>query len=306
MFDFNSAACFVEVARQASFVEAARRLGMPASTLSRKVRRLEDALGVQLLERTTRQVRPTEAGATFVRRAAAAFDELRRARMEVLEVGSELAGEIRFSFPPNIAAVITKVVLGFQSKHPRVRIANLATDRLVDMVRDGFDLVIRVARNPDDLGGKDFVIRRLVRYRHVLCASPAYIEKYGAPDSLADLGNHQCVGWSNDTQPIAWTLYDHSGKRAVGHPNLVLRFNDYISIMSAAREGLGICEIPSLFCHQELADGVLRELLPAWRFAESSLYVVQPAGRLRRRVVEEFVQHCVAKLGESYQAYPGQ
>ncbi len=302
VFDLNAAACFIEVARHASFIEAARRLGMPASTLSRKVQRLEDELGVRLLERTTRHVRPTEAGDTFFRRAAAALDELERARIEVLDLGSELTGEIRVSFPPNHVEVVTQVMLEFQAVHPRVRLTGVATDRIVDMVREGFDVAIRVGRSPDDLGGKDFAIRRLLRYRHVLCASPAYLDEHGTPDTLEDLSHHRCIGWSNSAGPITWPLHGPGDERVVCHPNAVLRFNDYLAILDAACKGVGICELPSLFCHDELASATLIELLPAWRFAETSLYAVQPAVRLRRRVVEVFIQHCTTRLGARYQA----
>ena len=300
--DLNAAECFVEVARRESFTEAAERLGMQASTVSRKVRRLEEELGMRLLERTTRQVRPTEAGAAFVRRAAAAFEEIERARLEVLDLGGELAGEIRVSCPPNHVEVVTDTVLVFQSAHPRVRVSIVTSDRLVDMVRDGFDVAIRVGRNPEDLGGKDFVIRRLLRYRHVLCASPTYLEARGNPGSLQALRDHACIAWSNNAGPVTWPLYDRAGQREVCHPNVVLRCNDYLSMLHATRAGAGVCELPAIFCHQELASGALIELLPQWRFAQTSLYAVQPARRLRRRAVDSFTQHCVDHLGQRYRA----
>jgi DNA-binding transcriptional LysR family regulator len=176
-----------------SFSEAARRLGMPISTVSRKVAELEDQLGVRLLERSTRQLRLTDVGAEILEHAQKSVEVNEAVESVVSNQLAEVKGTLRLSAPPSIAdSVLAPLVTAFQASHPSVYGHILVTDRYVDHIAEGIDLAFRVGPLEDST----LVARKVLRYRHQLVASPEYIESIKPPRKPKDLLGHRLLAFS--------------------------------------------------------------------------------------------------------------
>ncbi len=172
MIDRNAMALFVKVVENHSFSKTAQRENVPVSTVSRKISELEKALGVRLLERSTRQLRMTEVGQDYYDRCRRGLEEFEAANLLITDRQSEVSGTLRISVPPNISDVmVAPLIAGFQALYPNVVFRVLVTDRHVHLIEDGIDLAMRVG----ELDDSNLVARRLIRYRHLLVASPEYL-----------------------------------------------------------------------------------------------------------------------------------
>src|SRR6516165_2461965 len=182
--NLNSLVIFAKVAEASSFSEAARRLKIPVSTVSRRIAELEDLLGVRLLERSTRKLRLTELGAEVLEYAARSAELSEAVESIVSNRLSDVSGGLRLSAPPSISdTLLTPLVTAFQASYPNVRIQILVTDRFVDHIAEGIDLVFRLGPLKDS----SLVARRLLTYRHQLVASPAYLGGCKPPRRPQDL-----------------------------------------------------------------------------------------------------------------------
>lgn len=269
--DLNELAVFVEVVRAGSFTAAARALRMPKSTVSRRVAELEARLGVQLLQRTTRSLRLTDVGAAYHERAARVVAEARAADQLVAELHAEPCGVLRVTAPPTFA-FLGPIVAELLALHPRVRVDMVCTDRVVDVVAEGFDVAVRAGRLQDS----SLVARRLGTVQRHLVAAPAYLRLRPAPMKPAGLAEHDVVLFGADREGDAWTL--RSGKETVEvalKPRLVV--NDYDVLREAVQAGLGIALLPDYLCAE--AGKTLQRLLPAWSGPEVPVHAVYPAGR---------------------------
>jgi DNA-binding transcriptional LysR family regulator len=207
--DLNSLVIFAKVVEAKGFSEAARRLKMPLSTVSRRVAELEDQLGVRLLERSTRRLRLTDAGAEVLdhaQRGAELSDAIDNVVSNQL---ATVAGTLRISAPPNISETLLAPLLSaFQASHPNVRVQVLVTDRYVDLIAEGVDLVFRFGA----LSDSSLVARKILTYRHQLVASPAYLERVKAPRHPRDLRGHKLLTFSHWRPDNSWTLWHRNGK----------------------------------------------------------------------------------------------
>jgi len=295
MRDFNAAALFTAVAEHGSFSEASRRLGVPLSTLSRRISELERTLGTRLLERSSRHLRLTDLGHVYLehcRRAIEAFDQGER---EIGERHTEVAGTLKISAPPNVAEVlILPLVLQFREAYPKATVRLFVTDRRVGLVEDGVDMAFRVGELEDSA----LVSRRLMTYRHVLVAAPSYLRRRSAPNTPADLADHEVVAFAQWHQPAVWTLQGADGSISI-EPSPVIAVNDYSTIVDAAYSGHGIAKLPSILCRHALETGDLVEILPGWRFPEVDLSVVYPSRRQLPRLVRLFIDFTVENIAQS-------
>ncbi len=292
MIDKNAMALYVKVVENNSFSRAAEREGIPVSTVSRKISELEKALGVRLLERSTRRLRMTEIGQEYYERCRRGLEEFETANLMVSDQQAEVSGRLRLSVPPSISdVVIIPLVEAFQALYPNAIVNCLVTDRHVNHIEDGIDISLRVG----DLKDSSLVARRLLRYRSVLVASPGYLERAGAPSHPNELPLHGLVAFSRWEPTVTWEL-EKKGETHKMNVQPRIAINDYAGIQSAVIAGLGISEIPSIICGQSLQDGRLVEVMPEWQFSPVTLSAVYPSNRNLSRLVRLFKDFCVERI----------
>ena len=297
MRDLNALVVFAKVVEANSFSEAARRLKMPISTLSRRIVELEDQLGVRLLERSTRNLRLTELGAEvlrFARESAAlseTVDDIVANRLP------EVSGTVRLCAPPSISdSLIVPVVSAFQRCYPPVRVQVLITERIVDQIADNVDIAFKVGTFMDP----SLVARRLLRYRHQMLASPAYLAKRAPPRRPQDLQEHRLLAFSFWKPSYNWPFTHANGQdREVLEFEPYVAMNDYAGLAVALLEGRGIGELPPIVQPDLVRGGHLVEVMPDWHLPVFELTVAHLRDRhLPRavRVFKEFATQMVPTL----------
>jgi DNA-binding transcriptional LysR family regulator len=209
MTDLNSLALFAKVVQAASFSEAARRLKMPISTVSRRIAELEDELGVRLLERSTRNLRLTELGAEVLEHAIRSAELSEAVEGVVSNRLSNITGTLKLSAMPSVSdTLLTPLVTTFQSSYPDVRVQILVTERLVDLIAEGVDLAFRLGALKDSC----LVARKILTYRHRLVASPSYLKACNPPTRPQDLANHRLLTFSHWKPESSWTFVHKNGR----------------------------------------------------------------------------------------------
>ena len=277
MADLNSLVVFAKVVEASSFSEAARRLKLPVSTVSRRVAELEDQLGARLLERSTRNLRVTELGAEVLEHAVRSAELSEAVESIVSNRLSEVSGTLRLSAPPSISdTLLTPLVTAFQASYPNVRIQILVTDRFVDHIAEGVDLVFRLGALRDS----SLTARQLLTYRHQLVASPTYLEGCKPPKEPQELLSHRLLFFSHWKPDSSWTFVHKSGtdkETVVFQPFLAM--NDYSGLAPALLAGSGIGELPPLVQPELIRSGRLVEVLPDWRLRTFDLSLVHLGNR---------------------------
>lgn len=276
MRNFNAMAIFAEVVMSGSFTAAARKLGMPLSTVSRKVSELESDLNAGLLDRSKRNLRMTDAGALYFEHCRRGLEAFNFANRVLEERQSEGSGLLRITVPPNLTErLFLPVVDVFQSRYPRARVAIFVTERMLDPGADSIDLSFRVGPVSDP----DLVVRKLATYRHVLVASPTYLADRPAPESVAELANHTLLGFGfRDAAKIRWSFSRNGTQEHISFtPNLAI--NDYAALQEALVLGFGIGELPPILCREALRRRALITLLEDWHFSQIDLLAVHAGGK---------------------------
>jgi DNA-binding transcriptional LysR family regulator len=285
MIDLNSLAIFAKVVETRSFSEAAKRLKMPISTVSRRVAELEDQLGVGLLERSTRNLRLTDIGVEVFEHAQRSAEISEAVGNIVSNQSSTVSGVLRLSAPPSISdTLLVPLVTAFQASCPDVRVHVLVTDRFVDHIAEGVDLVFRLGPLKDS----SLVARKLLTYRHQLVASPAYIERVKSPEKPQDLLGHRLLGFSFWRPENNWTFVDKNGVSEGLSFLPFLSMNDYAGLASALLAGAGIGDLPPVVQPDLMRDGQLIEIMPKWHFRTFDLWMVHPGNRHISRPVRVF------------------
>ncbi len=281
--DLNEILVFANVVKAGSFVGAARALDMPKSTVSRKVSELEARLGARLLQRTTRRLGLTDVGHTFyehARRVLAAVDEAERS---VSRLQGVPRGLLRVTLPLNFGW-FASVHTAFLQRWPEVQIDLLCTDRVVDLVQEGFDVAIRVGQ----LADSTLVARSLGKLESYVVASPSFLERHGAPSEPAELEHTDCVVFGPDGN--RWTLTRGSDTTTVAARSRLM-VNDFDFLETAARAGIGITLLPAFRCVEHLRAGRLRRVLPEWCTPSAPLHAVVPTTRHLSPATRAFLDH---------------
>ena len=277
---------FAKVVEAGSFSEAARRLKMPVSTLSRRVAELEEQLGVRLLERTTRRLRLTDVGAEVLAHAQRGAELSEAVDGLVSHHRTEVAGTLRLSAPPSLSdSLLAPIVQRFQTAHPLVHIQILISERTVDPVAEGIDLAFRVG----PLADSSLVVRRLLTYRHQLVASPDYLARHPPPKHPRDLLEHHLLAFSRGKPRYRWTFIQGSSRKEetlTFNPHLAM--NDYAGLAAALLAGAGIGDLPPVVQPRLMAKGNLVEVMPGWCFRPFDLTLVHVANRFIPRPVRLF------------------
>jgi DNA-binding transcriptional LysR family regulator len=270
-------AAFVAVADTGSFTSAAKKLGRDASIISRRVSQLEQQLGVSLLSRTTRRVALTEVGSRYYVRVQGILEELSNASREASDVAASPQGLLRVSVPVTFGRQwIAPLLPQFLKRHPQIRIDARFSDRMVDVVAEGFDIAIRVGRLRDS----SLKARKIATFRNLLVAAPTYIAMRGKPRTPEDLKNHDCIGFTGYAGWPDWPLVK-AGKRKTVRPHGPLIADNSEVVLAAAVAGAGITFTADWLAGPAMREGKLVEVLPGWGGkGEGGVYVVLPPGRL--------------------------
>jgi DNA-binding transcriptional LysR family regulator len=279
--DIEELRTFVEVADAGGITAAAIRLGVAKSIVSRRLARLEDELGVQLLARTTRGAALTEAGATFKDYAARICAEVDIARETVRPTG-DLRGRLRIAAPLSFGPTHFAVVIAEMAKrHPQLHVQTCYSDRFVDLVAEGFDCAIRVGHLPDS----NLIARGVGPIHGKLVASPGYIETYGAPQTLAELLDHEAL--MQGTEP--WQLMDGDNVITI-RPQGRFKADNGSALVAAALAGLGIGYLPNGLTREHLASGALVPVLPQHPTRPAGAYVIRPPGQHPARKIRVLIE----------------
>ncbi len=282
---------YVTVVDEGSFTSAATELGIAKSTVSRHVAALEDRLGVRLLNRNTRSLRPTDIGKAYYDRCARIVGDAAEADRSITDQGDVPLGTLRITAPKIFA---TQYVIGtvrrYMAQWPEVTVELSADDRLVDVVDDGYDVAIRIAR-PSDSG---LVAKKLGESWHVLVASPDWLQKNKAPAHPAELENHALVTRIGGSE----TLSLHGPDGEVRFPrNGAFRTNDGHALITALLQGLGIGYAPDFMVRPYLQQGRLTRILPDWSDTGRPVYALYPHRRLLSPKVRVFLDMLSEDLG---------
>ena len=277
MTDLNSLALFAKVVEAASFSEAARRLKMPISTVSRRIAELEDQLGVRLLERSTRNLRLTELGAEVLEHAMRSAELSEAVESVVSNRLSDVSGTLKLSAMPSVSdTLLTPLVAAFQASYPNVRVQILVTERMVDLIAEGIDLAFRLGALKDSC----LVARRILTYRHQLVASPSYLETRQPPERPQDLVGHRLLTFSYWKPENSWTFVHKSGKdKETVTFQPCFSMNDYAGLAPALVAGAGIGDLPPVVQPALVREGRLVEVMPDWRFRTYDLSLVHVGNR---------------------------
>lgn len=263
----NDMALYVEVVKARSFRGAAQALGMPNSTLSRRISLLEKAIGLRLLQRTTRKLEMTEAGLIYYERCRRIVDEARLAHEQLGGMLAQPSGELRISLPVDFANIyLASHIAEFARRYPDISFDLDLTPRRVDLVSERFDLAIRMGESE----ASHMIARPLAKLRPYLYASPGYLERFGEPGEPGDLLQHQCLFMPAFS---SWTLHD--GERTSEVPvRGRFRINSVGMIRRMATLDLGIALISQEIVSEEVAAGRLRRILPRWQGAPTTIYAI--------------------------------
>jgi len=288
MADLNMLMIFAKVVEANSFSEAAGRLKMPISTVSRRIADLEDQLGVQLLQRPTRSLRLTDAGAEVLEHARCSTELSEAVDNIVSNQRSNVSGKLRLSAPLAISDTLLAPLVGaFQASYPGVRVDILITNRFVDPIAEGVDLALRIGTLKDS----SLVARRILTYRNQLVASPAYLRKHKPPRVPQDLLDHRLLAFSFRKQYNQWSFAHANGtdkETLTFQPYMSM--NDYTGLAAALLAGVGVGDLPPVVQPELLRDGRLVEVMPKWRFRAQDLSVVHLGNRHVSRPVRIFTE----------------
>ncbi|MES2150587.1 MAG: LysR family transcriptional regulator [Pseudomonadota bacterium] len=273
---------FTEVARLRSFSAAGRHLGLTRAMVSKHVMQLEARLDARLLHRSTREVSLTDAGQAYLAPCIAAVEQARAAARAITPQGVELAGPLRIQAPSSFGSTwLADALARFALRHPALTPSLVVDDSLLDPIRHGFDLTIRVGGVPDS---GNLAQRALAPCRAVLCASPAYLARRGAPREPQELLQHQCLHFSHLTDGTDWRFERGAERRTV---QVVPAFsaNNGLVLHAAALRGLGIVYSTTFLAWSALQDGTLRPVLGDWSLPLNDLVALYPAsGKLSPKV----------------------
>jgi len=290
--DLNQVGVFVRVVEKRGFTAAAQALGLPKSSVSRAVSRLETALGVRLLQRTTRRLHLTEAGAAFYDRASRALTDLSEARDAAGEQQDAPRGVVRVTAPVDLGVeFLAEIVARFARRFPEIRVEMNLTSRRVDLVEEGFDLALRAGR----LSDSSLVARKLGTIEARLVASPAYLRRRGTPRSVDDLAAHECVLFRGREGAAEWPLIGPDGPTRV-EVRGAIDADDISFLRRAVLAGAGIALLPWVMCARDVHAGKLTRVLPEHASRGSQLHLVYPSSRQVPRRVAVFRDFVVESM----------
>ena len=281
---------FVYVAEYESFTKAAKKIGISTAQVSRQVSALEQRLNIKLLYRTTRKVSLTEEGNVFYQHCRGVLDGLDAAEQAVTHLQSKPQGMIKLTAPVTYGErQLIPLVNDFMVQYDDIEVTALLSNQQLDLVEDSYDLAIRIGKLRDST----MMAKKLSSRTNFVCASPSYIEKYGIPHSLTELGQHNCLLGTLD-----YWHFKESGKekniRVAGR----VRYNSGYSLVDAAIKGLGVVQLPDYYVQKHLESGELVSLLDNFREPEEGIWAVYTHNRHLSPKIRLLLDYLAAHLSK--------
>lgn len=283
--DLNEILVFAKVVEAGSFIGASRELEMPKSTVSRKVAELEERLDARLLQRTTRKLSLTDAGRTFYRYAARVVAEIEAAELAVARMQETPRGLLRVTAPLNFRN-LGPIVATFLERYPEVQLELVCSDRVIDLVDEGFDVAVRAG----PLADSALIARRLGALESLIVASKAFLAEHGTPEQPRDLERFDCVVFGGGADRSSWRL-EGDGASVTVEVKTRLVVNDFDLLGDAVVAGLGIAMLPLWRCAEALRAGTLVRVLPRWGPPKVPLHALYPSTRHLSPKVRAFLDH---------------
>lgn len=282
---------FVAVVDAGSITAAADKLGLTVAAVSKRLKMLETDLGTRLLTRNTRQLAVTEAGQYYYQHCREILEEVGRVEQHLQAMQGKLSGSLRINMPMTYGKVrLTKLLLRFLQYHPDIHLTMQLDDAYVDAASGDYDVVIRVGALDDSR----LVARKLENAYLQAVASPAYLARYGTPQTPEELAAHHCLIYTNVSQREGWTFYDQAGKQISVHVRGQFCANNGEVLKQAAVAGVGIAFMPDFELEDALLTGELVRILPQYAAPPISVYALYPTRQFlpeKTRVVVEFLIH---------------
>ncbi len=288
---------FAKVVETQSFSAAARALHTSKSLVSKQVASLEGALGVRLLNRTTRRMSLTDIGAAYYQHCARIADEIAAARETASLLQSEPRGVLKITSPIVFASMhLAGAITAFLERYPQVEIELDTSDRVLDLVDEGYDLALRITNNP----ALATVSRKIVDLRWATCAAPAYLARHGEPATPQDLAAHNCL-YNHTLGGPARNWQFRAGKQTVTiTANGTVRANSTEVLHRLALQGVGVILFPTYVVGHDLATGTLKEILPDYTaFPDFALYATYMPNRYMQAKVRVFIDHLLDYFGKT-------
>lgn len=287
--DIEDLNTFIEMADAGGVAPGARRLGLSKSIVSRRLARLEEALGAQLFSRTTRGSVLTEAGSVFREHAVRVIAELDMAQ-EALSPEGALMGRLRIAAPLSFGITqLAPVFAELARRHPQLQLDTSYSDRFVDLVGEGFDCAVRLGFLPDS----SLIARRIYSFKACLVASPAYLKAHGIPQTLEDLTQHQAVIKKGEI----WRIIDR-GKLNNVRPRGRFAADNGEAVLAAALAGVGVAGLPDFLINKYIEEGALVPILTDYQIPELGMYVVRPPGSFPNRKVRTLIEILIEYFGD--------
>lgn len=285
---------FAKVVASGSYAEAARRLGLTRSAVSKAVMELEQVLGARLLDRTTRRVTPTEAGLAYYDRCIAILAAVEETEIQISRLHDEPKGVLRINAPMSFGTLyLGAAVADFMARYPDLKIELTLNDRFIDPLEEGVDVTVRIGA----LADSSLIARRLAPARRVLAASPGYIAAHGAPKTAGELSRHRCLNYGQMAPTQRWELTH--GDETVAVPIMSgLCSNNGEVLRAAALKGNGITNLPTFLVGPDIKAGKLAVVLPENPPTELAIFALYAPNRYLAAKTRVFIDFLVERFGE--------
>ena len=287
---------FVEAAERGSLSSAARELGVPKSTVSRRIARLERELGQELIRRSSRTFKLTEAGDALYRQSAPAIRDLAEATRAVTEAGSEPQGDLKITAPVDLGSAprFASLLVAFRSAWPKVRLVVDLTDRYVDLVAEGYDLAFRIHSHALE-DRASLKVRRVGPFNGGAYASPRYLDRAGRPSRPSDLVDHDMVGFVRVGSSLTFTHTDGTRETVAFEPSLLTANMSFVPIALEAEAGIG--GVANFIARAAVERGALERVLPDWDVQPgATLSLVWPSSRQTSRRLRAFLDFTAERM----------
>lgn len=286
---------FRHVVELNGFAAAARHLGLSPAAVSKNIGELEAHLSVRLLNRTTRRMSLTEAGALYYVRVVRVLDDLEDADGTLGAMRIAPSGTLRVSAPMTVTLVaLSDAIPRFLERYPDISLDLRLDDRRVNLVEEGFDVALRGSDNLED---SSLIARRLKTLEHVLCGAPDYFERFGTPQTPEEIAEHNCVQFTLSDHTTTWTFVK-SGRTVIVPVDGRYKVTSSLAVRDALRAGFGISLTPWIYVKDDIAAGRLHTVLDDWLPDETTLYAVYPSRRYVVSKVRAFVDFLVEEFTE--------